>query len=137
MLKEKLLEDMKISMREKNVVRKNVIQMVRAAILQIEKDTQKIEKKEEEFAGAFELLDKLALLNPDFISVTYGAGGGTSKNTVNIASHIKHDLGVTSLAHLTCVSSTRDTVHSVIDKLKEIAKLNFKNTDKIKENLEK
>lgn len=40
MLKEKLLEDMKVSMREKNVVRKNVIQMVRAAILQVEKDKQ-------------------------------------------------------------------------------------------------
>ena len=40
MLKEKLLEDMKISMREKNVIRKNVIQMVRAAILQVEKDKQ-------------------------------------------------------------------------------------------------
>ena len=40
MLKEKLLEDMKISMRDKNVVRKNVIQMVRAAILQVEKDKQ-------------------------------------------------------------------------------------------------
>ncbi len=40
MLKEKLLEDMKVSMRDKNVVRKNVIQMVRAAILQVEKDKQ-------------------------------------------------------------------------------------------------
>jgi len=40
MLKEKLLEDMKVSMREKNVIRKNVIQMVRAAILQVEKDKQ-------------------------------------------------------------------------------------------------
>ena len=40
MLKEKLLEDMKISMRDKNVTRKNVIQMVRAAILQVEKDKQ-------------------------------------------------------------------------------------------------
>ena len=40
MLKEKLLEDMKVSMRDKNVTRKNVIQMVRAAILQIEKDKQ-------------------------------------------------------------------------------------------------
>jgi len=40
MLKEKLLEDMKVSMREKNVIRKNVIQMVRAAVLQVEKDKQ-------------------------------------------------------------------------------------------------
>ena len=40
MLKEKLLEDMKVSMRDKNVIRKNVIQMVRAAILQVEKDKQ-------------------------------------------------------------------------------------------------
>ena len=40
MLKEKLLEDMKISMRDKNTIRKNVIQMVRAAILQVEKDKQ-------------------------------------------------------------------------------------------------
>ena len=43
----------------------------------------------------------------------------TSKNTVSIASHIKDDFGVTSLAHLTCVSSTREEVHQVIDKLKE------------------
>ena len=39
MLKEKLLEDLKVSMRDKNVVRKNTVQMIRAAILQIEKDT--------------------------------------------------------------------------------------------------
>ena len=71
------------------------------------------------FASVLNAVDEMAKLNPSFISVTYGAGGGTRKNTVNIASHIKHDLGVTSLAHLTCVSSTRDTVHNVIDKLKE------------------
>lgn len=63
--------------------------------------------------------DKIAALRPSFISVTYGAGGGTSKNTVNIASHIQNDLGVVSLAHLTCASSTKDEVHQVIDGLKE------------------
>lgn len=63
--------------------------------------------------------EKIAALNPSFISVTYGAGGGTSKNTVSIASHIKKDFGVTSLAHLTCVSSTKEVVHQVIDRLKE------------------
>ena len=62
---------------------------------------------------------KIAAVKPSFISVTYGAGGGTSKNTVKIASQIKDEFGVTSLAHLTCVSSTKDEVHQVIDQLKE------------------
>ena len=64
--------------------------------------------------------DKIAQLNPSYISVTYGAGGGTSKNTAKIASHIKHDLGVESLAHLTCASSTKEEVRQVISNLKEL-----------------
>lgn len=63
--------------------------------------------------------DAMAQLNPAFISVTYGAGGGTSKNTAKIASHIKDDLGVVSLAHLTCASSTIEEVRDVIENLKE------------------
>lgn len=63
--------------------------------------------------------EKIAALRPSFISVTYGAGGGTSKNTVSIATQISNDFGVTSLAHLTCVSSTKEEVHKVIGKLKE------------------
>lgn len=64
--------------------------------------------------------DKIAQLNPSYISVTYGAGGGTSKNTAKIASHIKHELGVESLAHLTCASSTKEEVRQVIENLKEL-----------------
>lgn len=64
--------------------------------------------------------DKIAELKPDFISVTYGAGGGTSKNTARIAKHIKEDLGVESLAHLTCASSTKDEVRTVIANLREL-----------------
>lgn len=64
-------------------------------------------------------VDAIAGLNPAFISVTYGAGGGTSKNTAKIASHIKDDLNVLSLAHLTCASSTKDEVRRVIGELKE------------------
>ena len=71
------------------------------------------------FESVLAATDKIAALKPSYISVTYGAGGGTSKNTVNIASHIKDDLGVTSLAHLTCVSSTREHVHEVIRQLRE------------------
>lgn len=63
--------------------------------------------------------EAIAGLEPAFISVTYGAGGGTSKNTVSIASHIQNDLKVTSLAHLTCASSTKEEVDRVIDRLKE------------------
>ena len=71
------------------------------------------------FENVIHAADQIAELRPSYISVTYGAGGGTSKNTVKIASHIKHDKNVTSLAHLTCVSSTKDMVHKVIDELKE------------------
>ena len=64
--------------------------------------------------------EKIAQLNPSYISVTYGAGGGTSKNTAKIASHIKHELGVESLAHLTCASSTKEEVRQVIENLKQL-----------------
>lgn len=71
------------------------------------------------YKGVRAATEKIAALRPSFISVTYGAGGGTSRNTVRIASQIKNDLGVTSLAHLTCVSSTKDEVRGVIGQLKE------------------
>ncbi len=63
--------------------------------------------------------DELSRFGPDFISVTYGAGGGTSANTAKIASHLKDSVSVTPLAHLTCLSSTRAEVHSIIDELKK------------------
>lgn len=72
------------------------------------------------FDMVLQAADKMACLKPDFISVTYGAGGGTSKNTARIARHLKYELGVESLAHLTCASSTRDEVRSVIVNLKEL-----------------
>ena len=75
-------------------------------------------KKEEEFAGAFELLDKLALLNPDFISVTYGAGGSRSKKTVEMTSYIHNTLHIPALAHLTCVGNTKEDIDTVIADLK-------------------
>lgn len=75
-------------------------------------------KTEDTYDKVLEATDEIAKLKPSFISVTYGAGGGTSKNTVKIASHIKNDLGVNSIAHLTCVSSTKEDVHRVIDDIK-------------------
>ena len=75
-------------------------------------------KTDDTFDKVLEATNEIAKLSPSFISVTYGAGGGTSKNTVKIASHIKNDLGVNSIAHLTCVSSTKDEVHRVVEDIK-------------------
>ena len=61
---------------------------------------------------------EIAALRPDFMSVTYGAGGGTSDYTVGIAAGLSQQYGVDTLAHLTCVSSTRATVHTMLDKLR-------------------
>ena len=77
-------------------------------------------KTDEGFDKVIGAVDEIATLNPAFISVTYGAGGGTSKNTARIASHIKDDLNVLSLAHLTCASSTKEEVRKVIKNLKEL-----------------
>lgn len=71
---------------------------------------------------AFEAVNKavmqIAELKPDFMSVTYGAGGGTSEHTVKIASDIKDAYGVSSMAHLTCVSSTEETIEHQIGIMK-------------------
>lgn len=75
-------------------------------------------KTNDGYANVQRAVDEIATLDPAFISVTYGAGGGTSKNTVKIASHIQKDLHVTSLAHLTCASSTKEEVQEVVEDLK-------------------
>lgn len=65
-----------------------------------------------------EIVKEMALLKPSYMSITYGATGGTSEYTVDIANEIKNINHVPALAHLTCVSSTREKVHSVIEQLK-------------------
>ena len=62
---------------------------------------------------------EIAALSPDFMSVTYGAGGGTSKNTAKIAGDLQDRFSVPVLAHLTCVSSTKDLVKSVVNEYKK------------------
>ena len=63
--------------------------------------------------------EEIAALKPAFMSVTYGAGGGTSQYTLDIARNIKETYGVPTLAHLTCVSSTRETVKEKIKAIRE------------------
>ncbi len=67
----------------------------------------------------WEVVQGIAELSPDFISVTYGAGGSTSKRTVEIASAIQQQHGIPALAHLTCVSSTREDIHNQLQLMKE------------------
>ncbi len=63
--------------------------------------------------------EEIARLSPSFMSVTYGAGGGTSRYTLDIAKNIKERYGVPTLAHLTCVSSTRALVREKIAAMKD------------------
>jgi methylenetetrahydrofolate reductase (NADPH) len=74
-------------------------------------------KKDDEFDGVYATLDKLSTLNPDFISVTYGAGGSRSKKTVEIASYIQNKLQIDALAHMTCVGNKKEDIDKVCDEL--------------------
>lgn len=76
-------------------------------------------KKDGEFEKAFEVLDALGELNPNFISVTYGAGGSRSGKTVEIASYIQNTLQIDAIAHMTCVGSKKEQLLDVARALKE------------------
>ena len=76
-------------------------------------------KTESGFESVKHATEEIAKLRPSFMSVTYGAGGGTSRYTLDIARNIKERYGVPTLAHLTCVSSTRDTVRQKISEIRE------------------
>ena len=75
-------------------------------------------KTDTAFESVKHATEEIAKLRPSFMSVTYGAGGGTSKYTLDIAKNIKANYGVPTLAHLTCVSSTRETVRERIADMK-------------------
>ncbi len=75
-------------------------------------------KTETAFDSVKKATEEIARLRPSFMSVTYGAGGGTSRYTLDIAKNIKERYGVPTLAHLTCVSSTKDTVAEKIAAIK-------------------
>ena len=70
-------------------------------------------KKESTFESVVQATEEIAAMHPAFMSVTYGAGGGTSRYTMEIAKNIKDKYSVPTLAHLTCVSSSRDMVQAL------------------------
>ena len=77
-------------------------------------------KKDGSIDSIYSTLEQLASIKPDFISVTYGAGGSTEqKKTGDIASIIKHDYGIEPIAHLTCINSSREDILEMLKDLKE------------------
>ena len=74
-------------------------------------------------AGAedlFRTIHALEPLSPDYVSVTYGAGGGTRRRTVELVKRIKQETGIEAMAHLTCVGATRDEIAGVLDQFQEV-----------------
>ena len=71
-----------------------------------------------DLAGTYATVDTLASLSPDLISVTYGAGGTSRDNTLDIASTIQNRYDICGLAHLTCVGSTRENIGQILDELR-------------------
>jgi len=76
-------------------------------------------KREGNLENLYTTIKELGVISPDFISVTYGAGGSTRDKTIEIASRVKNDFGMEVLAHLTCVQSTRDDIAATLDALRE------------------
>lgn len=70
--------------------------------------------------GLFETVDALKPLEPDFVSVTYGAGGATREGTVEIATRIKREHGLEAMAHLSCVGETSEGLVEILDRFEAI-----------------
>lgn len=75
-------------------------------------------KTSDSFDSVKSATEKIAELKPSFMSVTYGAGGGTSEFTAALAENIKKEFGVEPLAHLTCINSTKDDIKARLETLK-------------------
>jgi len=80
-------------------------------------------KEEEQWPEFFTAVEKLRALNPLYASVTYGAGGGTQANTLEIAAKIK-EKGITPMPHLTCVNANRERLAAFMEQLRSIGVMN-------------
>jgi methylenetetrahydrofolate reductase (NADPH) len=76
-------------------------------------------KTEEGLQNLFEAVGELRHLRPDFVSVTYGAGGSTAHKTIEIVSRIKEDYGIEAMPHFTCVGSTVDQLRETLGAMEE------------------
>lgn len=75
-------------------------------------------KKEGSIEDLYSTIDKIKHLNPDFISVTYGAGGSTRENTERIVRSIKEKFLIIPMAHLTCVGTSKEELEKIVDEFK-------------------
>jgi methylenetetrahydrofolate reductase (NADPH) len=75
-------------------------------------------KDQSGFDKLFETIGRLKPWNPGFVSVTYGAGGSTRSKTVDLVGRIKNEIGIESMAHLTCVGSSAGEIRGILDNLK-------------------
>lgn len=75
-------------------------------------------KRGEELDGFKDIIKEMALIGPDFISVTYGAMGNNSDNNVALAKEVNKN-GIASLAHITCINSTKDKIKRELEILQE------------------
>lgn len=75
-------------------------------------------KKDVDFSGIFSVIDELSLMNPEFISVTYGAGGSQAGKTVETAAYIQNQKKLPAIAHLTCVGNSKADIEKVLTELK-------------------
>jgi len=74
-------------------------------------------KTEPGFASLFTTIEELRVLSPSYVSVTYGAGGSTRQKTVFLVERIQRELGIRSMAHLTCVDHTAEEIGQILDDL--------------------
>lgn len=75
-------------------------------------------KDDKNFQGISNTIEELKKLNPDFISVTYGAGGSSRDRTIELASIIKNRYDIETIAHLTCITSSKEEINGILDELK-------------------
>ena len=76
-------------------------------------------KDSDGFDQLFKTIDNLKPLNPAFVSVTYGAGGSTRSKTIDLVGRIKKEIGLESMAHLTCVGHNSDEILNVLGDIKK------------------
>ena len=74
-------------------------------------------KERQDWPSFFKVVERLASLNPLFASVTYGAGGSNQNATLEIVSHMQRELGLETMAHLTCVGAQADRLNRFLDDL--------------------